>query len=172
MEKTNQEIKMSWRGYDITIPKGTRITHNTALGVDPKYNFVDDLSWIDKKTQFGLHHDATYYGIDVPAEFVSEIGDFETGATSAAVNELILYTDNTRELVAKRDYTFYSLLAMPDETPCKRFDPLLGSAEKQYNKELGKIWWATDKERQEYCQIYANRFAEWKKEKELHNQQK
>jgi hypothetical protein len=75
---TKQEIKMKYRDYGrITIPKGTRITHRTALGIDPNYNFIDDLSWIplhdDGKTkQFGLIHDATYYGINIPKELLEE----------------------------------------------------------------------------------------------------
>lgn len=69
---TSQDIPMHFRGYDIVVPKGTRITHRTALGTDPNYNFVDDLSWIDKKYPL-LHHDAYYYGINVPKEYVIEV---------------------------------------------------------------------------------------------------
>lgn len=71
MKRTIQEIKMNFRGYDITIPQGTRITHITACGVDPRYNFVDDLSWIPKELPL-LRHDATYYGINIPKELVAE----------------------------------------------------------------------------------------------------
>jgi hypothetical protein len=71
MKVTNQEIKMNFRGYDITIPKGTRITHQTACGYDEKCNFIDDLSFIPKEMPL-LRHDATYYGINVPAEYVTK----------------------------------------------------------------------------------------------------
>ena len=77
MAKTNQEIRMHFKpsgsllGYDIVIPKGTRVTHQTAMGFDPNYNFIDDLSWIPKE-QYGLRHDATYYGINVDAKYVDK----------------------------------------------------------------------------------------------------
>ena len=57
-------------GHVITIPKGTRVTNQTALGIDPNYNFIDDLSWIPKE-QAALRHDAYYHGINIPQEFVT-----------------------------------------------------------------------------------------------------
>lgn len=58
----------------ITVPKGTRLTHQTACGIDKNYHFVDDLSWVkpheDGTKQYGLLHDLKYYGINVPKEFV------------------------------------------------------------------------------------------------------
>lgn len=64
---TKEEIRMNAFGYDVVIPRGTRTTHNTACGYDPKYNFVDDLSWIPNHLPL-LRHDATFYGINLPAE--------------------------------------------------------------------------------------------------------
>lgn len=60
---------------NITVPKGTRVTHMTAMGIDERYHFVDDLSWVDKnypEIASVLKHDLTYYGIDVPVEFVDK----------------------------------------------------------------------------------------------------
>ena len=72
--KTKQPVKISFREYgEITVPKGTRLTHRTACGIDKNYHFVDDLSWINRdypQINKVLMHDATYYGINVPAEFV------------------------------------------------------------------------------------------------------
>lgn len=97
---------------------------------------------------------------------------FETGATSGAVNELILYTDNTRKLVSYRDaiYELYETAHMQPER--KNMLSLLDKAQMSYYKEFG----VTDDNKhvhnmdsnqcKEYCQIYANRFAEWKREKE------
>ena len=72
--KTVKDYTVNFRGYGkITVPAGTRITHNTACGYDEEYNFVDDLSWIDVNyphIKFGLKHDCTYYGINVPSEYV------------------------------------------------------------------------------------------------------
>ena len=58
----------------ITIPKGTPLTHQTAMGIDEKYHFVANTSWIKPHEngviQYGLIHDINYYGIDVPKEYV------------------------------------------------------------------------------------------------------
>jgi hypothetical protein len=72
MKQTNQVVKMDWRGYQIEVPAGTAITHQTALGYDENYNFVNDFSWIPKDMPLMLH-DAIYYGINIPKEYVSEI---------------------------------------------------------------------------------------------------
>lgn len=73
--KTSQDVTINFRDYgEITVPAGTRLTHMTALGIDKKYHFVDDLSWIKKNypsIDRVLSHDAFYYGIDIPKEFVS-----------------------------------------------------------------------------------------------------
>lgn len=72
--KTSKDVTINYRGFgEITIPKGTKLTHNTACGVDKNYHFVNDLKWIDKNyptINRILKHDATFYGIDVPREFV------------------------------------------------------------------------------------------------------
>jgi hypothetical protein len=72
--RTSQDVTISFRDYgNITVPKGTRLTHNTALGADRNYHFVDDFSWIKKnypQIDRFLYHDAYYYGIDIPKEFV------------------------------------------------------------------------------------------------------
>ena len=58
----------------ITIPKGTPLTHQTAMGIDKNYHFVDNTSWVNPHengtTQYGLIHDIKYYGINVPKEYV------------------------------------------------------------------------------------------------------
>ena len=72
--KTNQDVKINFRHYgDITVPKGTRLTHQTAMGIDKKYHFVDEFGWIKKDyPDYGsiLLHDAEHYGINIPEEFV------------------------------------------------------------------------------------------------------
>lgn len=74
MLKTNQDVSIEFMQYGkITIPKGTRLTNKTAMGIDAKYNFVDDLDWIDEKypdISEILKHDAFYYGINIPVEYV------------------------------------------------------------------------------------------------------
>ena len=58
----------------LTIPKGTSLTHNTAMGFDENYHFVNDFSWVEKHkdgtVQYGLLHDLQHYGINVPKEYV------------------------------------------------------------------------------------------------------
>ena len=78
MKVTSEDVTINYRDYgEITVPKGTLITNQTALGEDPNYNFVADFSWIkphdDGTPQFGLLHDAKYYGMNIPADKVREI---------------------------------------------------------------------------------------------------
>lgn len=73
--KTTQDVTVNFREYgEITVPKGTRLTHKTASGIDKNYHFVDDFVWIAQNYpqyhKMQLLHDATHYGIDVPKQFV------------------------------------------------------------------------------------------------------
>jgi hypothetical protein len=99
---------------------------------------------------------------------------FETGATSSAVNELILYTDNTGKLAEHRDVVYMQLLDNPNIN--YPFHGLLSHAILHYQKEFRRkapiehIRNMTAEQRNEYCQIYANRFHEWKRERERNPQ--
>lgn len=58
---------------EITVPSGVRLTHKTACGIDKNYHFVDQFDWV--KTNYPqvasvLLIDLTYYGLNVPKEFV------------------------------------------------------------------------------------------------------
>jgi hypothetical protein len=110
---------------------------------------------------------------------------YETGATSHAVNDLILFTDNTRELAHLRDQIYKRALTPGDivfatfkvngtnsglHSLANAFSGLLRAAIKQYKKELPsssdhlseiKHW---DEQGQEFCQLYANDFNTWKAE--------
>lgn len=73
--KTNKDYTIkNYRGYgEITVPAGTIVTNQTAMGLDENYHFVNDFGWIDKnypKIARVLKHEATYYGIDIPIEFI------------------------------------------------------------------------------------------------------
>jgi hypothetical protein len=60
----------------ITVPKGTRTTHQTAMGIDRSYNFVDEYDWIDKDYPAYsniLKMDVESYGINVPEEYLEKI---------------------------------------------------------------------------------------------------
>lgn len=73
---TLKEVTVNFRNYgNITVPKGTAITNQTAVGFDSKYNFVNEYEWIDRDyPEFAniLKMDAHHYGINIPAEFVGE----------------------------------------------------------------------------------------------------
>ena len=79
--KTSQDYTLHFKVANsdygmITVPKGTRVTNQTANGVDENYHFVSDLSWVKHHEsglpQYGLIHDLTYYGINVPKEFIEK----------------------------------------------------------------------------------------------------
>ena len=71
------DYTVEFREYGtITVPKGTPTTHQTACGVDLNYNFVNDFSWVKPHDngvkQYGLLMDLANYGLNVPAEFLTE----------------------------------------------------------------------------------------------------
>lgn len=73
---TSKDYTTVFKHYgEITVPKGTKITHKTAVGDRPDINFVDEFGWIDKnypEIANILKMDAKSYGIDVPADYVTE----------------------------------------------------------------------------------------------------
>lgn len=98
---------------------------------------------------------------------------YETGATSHAVNDLILFADNTRELAELRDKiyeTFHKPSNVLDSIDLKsRFQALYIKAVFLYKKEFPD----TDKRyflpigsdmSIEFCTLYANDFNNWKSE--------
>jgi hypothetical protein len=98
--------------------------------------------------------------------------NYETGATTHAVNDLILFTDNTKVLAELRDSLYQDwatygnfgtgLLRL-------RFMPLFESARKHYIQEFSKsgaghIVNMTNNQISEYCQLYVNDFTNWKQD--------
>lgn len=73
--KTNRDytVKIS-NNPEVTIPKGTRVSHKTASGIDENYHFVADWNWYKPEVKgFArkmMLHDFTHRGINVPKEFV------------------------------------------------------------------------------------------------------
>lgn len=96
---------------------------------------------------------------------------YETGATSHAVNDLILFTDNTKELADIRD-RLYASFAHPDRPKLlgRDFRKLFHLAQSQYMKEFPNssdhkhIYGMGDPEINEYCKLYADDFDNWKSE--------
>jgi hypothetical protein len=100
---------------------------------------------------------------------------FETGATSHAVNDLVLFVDNTRELALVRDWVYREAIKYPHtagETLSKGFEfNLLPKAIEQYMNEFAHdkssyqhIVNMTESEKKEFCQLFAIEFKNWKKE--------
>lgn len=91
---------------------------------------------------------------------------YETGATSHAVNDLILFTDNTPVLVAIRDGIYQVMTVIPYVS----LEPLLQNAIRVYSEEFGinessrHIRLMNLEKRQEYCTLYEKGFENWKKE--------
>lgn len=95
---------------------------------------------------------------------------YETGATSHAVNDLILFTDNTRDLAELRD-SIYSVCADWKITcDLDRFLALIKAAKKAYlktfpNKEdHAHIYWLSQSQIIEFCGLYVKDFENWKSE--------
>ena len=73
--RTSRNYTVDFMGYGpITVPAGTRVSHQTACGIDPNYHFVDEFGWIFKNypsIAYMLKHDVMYYGINVPKECIT-----------------------------------------------------------------------------------------------------
>lgn len=71
---TANSVTVNFRHYgEIVVPKGVVVTNETALGIDEKYNFVNEFDWID--TDYPhiaqlLKMDAQNYGINIPKEHI------------------------------------------------------------------------------------------------------
>jgi len=70
---TIKEYKISFKGWDIIVPIGSKVSNSTACGNDDEYRFwLDHKEYVEKLTGFKnslLAHDLKYYGINVPAEY-------------------------------------------------------------------------------------------------------
>ena len=69
---TTKDYITKFKGYDITVPKGSKATNMTAIGVDDNYRFWIDYQKVAKKlTGFAdsiLAHDLKHYGLNIPKE--------------------------------------------------------------------------------------------------------
>ena len=70
---TVREYRTNYKGWEIVVPEGSRVSNHTACGNDDAYRFW--IGWgaiIEKLTGFKnstLAHDLTYYGLNIPAEY-------------------------------------------------------------------------------------------------------
>lgn len=72
---TIKEMRIGITDYSgIIVPKGTEVTHKTAMGIDTNYHFVCDFSWYAPELEGFARkmaiHDFIHYGIDIPKEFI------------------------------------------------------------------------------------------------------
>lgn len=71
--RTVKDYPAGSRGYSFTIPAGSRVCNNTACGPDDNYHYwLDFHKQAESLTGFKnsiLHHDLTYYGLEIPAEY-------------------------------------------------------------------------------------------------------
>lgn len=88
---------------------------------------------------------------------------YETGATTHAVNDLILFADNTRELAQLRD-DLYSMKTLE----ATNFIPLLNASVKRYKSEFptshSHITQMSENEKLEFINLYAQDFENWKQD--------
>lgn len=71
---TANSVTVNFRNYgEIRIPKGVLVTNETAMGIDDRYNFVDEFDSIDAdypQVARSLKMDAQNYGINIPKEHI------------------------------------------------------------------------------------------------------
>ena len=72
--KTNKDYTVEFMNYGkITVPKGTQVNNETAMGKDENYHFVCEYGWIKKnynEIANILIWDVDHHGIDIPKEFI------------------------------------------------------------------------------------------------------
>ena len=99
---------------------------------------------------------------------MNTVTKYETGATTHAVNDLILFTDNTRQTADLRDSIYTDWVNTGNFGTGKisdRFIQLFESARRHYINDCqsaGHIIRMSKQEISEYCQLYANDFNNWK----------
>lgn len=79
--KTSKSYTTEFRNYGtVTVPAGTKVSHQTAMGLDTRYNFVDEFGWVKKSYPDYyelLIMDLKQYGLNVPADHViKDFADF------------------------------------------------------------------------------------------------
>jgi hypothetical protein len=71
--KTTKDYKINYKGYNLIIPKGSKVSNQTARGPDDYYHFwLIDTDYIEKLTGSKnslLLHDLTHRGLNIPKEY-------------------------------------------------------------------------------------------------------
>ena len=155
------------RSAKITYKDGTTIKTSLAAHLTDKE--IEDYFKIGKVFNIGNVND------NLQAVVKCEITPlYETGATDHAVNDLILFTDNTRELAELRDSIFQMWLDFGSfgvVPHYERFIRLFNEAKKSYMREFPApedhkhIWLMNAEQIREFCQLYVIDFDTWKSER-------
>lgn len=70
---TIKPYKVSYKGWDIEVPVGSKVVNRTAMGNNDSYRFWSGWrNYAEKLTGFKnstLAHYLTYYGLNIPAEY-------------------------------------------------------------------------------------------------------
>lgn len=90
---TKQDVTLTFRSEgEITIPKGTKLTSQTACGVDTDYHFVDEFDWYKPELKGFAREmalmDMVHYGINIPIEYVSGFKVYKV--VRATINQIKL----------------------------------------------------------------------------------
>lgn len=98
-----------------------------------------------------------------------ETPNFETGAKTWAVNDLILFTENTQDTYNLMLETFKTEGENCIKNPYEAFRKLFRYAQNKYISEFNTesslhIINLTEEERKDFCQLYAKDFKRWKEE--------
>ena len=154
------------RSAKVTDSDGTVI--NTSLAANLTDKEINEYFKIGKQFNIGNVKDNMQTVVDC------EIAPlFETGATNHAVNDLVLFTDNTKSLAELRDSIYQNWLEFGNfgtSPNYERFVPLFNEAKKQYIREFLKyndhkhIYLMNSEQIREYCQLYILDFDTWKDE--------
>jgi len=94
------------------------------------------------------------------------MGTYETGAKYHASNDLILFTENTRELANLRDDIFLDIKNtgfFGTKPKYERFERLEKEARKTYIKELN-FFSIKKEEIIDFCMVYLGYYEDWKNE--------
>ena len=154
------------RSAKITYSDGTVI--NTSLAANLTDKEINEYFKIGKRFNIGNVIDNLQTVVNC------EIAPlFETGATNHAVNDLVLFTDNTKSLAELRDSIYQNLLEFGNfgTTPhYERFIKLFKKAKERYIREFPNfenhkhIFLMNSEQIREYCQLYVKDFENWKED--------
>lgn len=154
------------RSAKITYSDGTVI--NTSLAANLTDKEINEYFKIGKVFNIGNVNDNLQTVVNCEITPL-----YETGATNHAVNDLILFTDNTRKLAKFRDNIYKSWLTFGNfgtSPNYERFVPLFNEAKERYIREFPNfedhkhISLMNGEQIREYCQLYVKDFENWKED--------